>query len=286
MSWFPSARRASEPAVERPVLELSGPKLTLAFETLVSRSEEHGGIERYVAAVQLKSRMFREALTGKPAGELELAAVRSLCAFIATARRRAGAYLEPAGFDRLRQAIGRLLEGLEDTSTTDARIGAFCAAFPDDREHRWVRDLAAELLHGADAERYPLMSRWVWDARTNTGVLREIWHAADVDHIVIDIPDRYDTFLVLREELSQFLTANGVFRDVTDYVDLLTAQVYANYICEQGGNYLRADFATPEDPMLHTRRLLGLDGVNASGRSRLKAADGQAFVVEEVKLLD
>jgi hypothetical protein len=37
--------------------------------------------------------------------------------------------------------------------------------------------------------------------------------------------------------------------------------------------------------MLHTRRLLGLDGVNASGRSRLKAADGQAFVVEDVKLL-
>jgi hypothetical protein len=286
MSWFPTAQRAPVPAVERPVLELSGPKLALAFETLVSRSEEHGGIERYVAAVQLKSRMFREALAGKPAGELDLATVRGLCAFASTVRRRAAAYLEPGGFDRLREAIVRLLDGMDDTSTTDARVAAFCAAFPDDREHRWVRDLAAELLHGADPERYPLMSRWVWDARTNTGVIREIWHAADVDHIVIDVPDRYDTFLVLREELSQYLTANGVFRDVTDYVDLLTAQVYANYICEQGGHYLRADFATPEDPMLHTRRLLGLDGVNAGGRTRLKAADGQAFVVEDAKLLD
>ena len=93
-----------------------------------------------------------------------------------------------------------------------------------------------------------MMSRWVWDARANTGVIREIWHALDVDHIVIDIPDSYDTFLVLREELSQYLTTNGVFRDVTDYVDLLTAQVYANYICEQGGTYLRTDFAAPEDP--------------------------------------
>lgn len=286
MSWFPTAKRASVPVAERPVLELSGPKLSLAFETLVSRAEEHGGVERYVAAVQLKSRMFREALADQPAGALDLAAVRSLCAFIATVRRRAGAYLEPAGFEPLRAAVAGLLEGREDTTTTDARIAAFCAAFPDDREHRWVRDLAAELLHGADPERYPLMSRWVWDARTNTGVIREIWHAADVDHIVIHVPDRYDTFLVLREELSQFLTANGVFRDVTDYVDLLTAQVYANYIGEQGGHYLRADFATPEDPMLHTRRLLGLDGVNTHGRSRLKAADGQAFVVEDVKLLD
>jgi hypothetical protein len=29
--------------------------------------------------------------------------------------------------------------------------------------------------------------------------------------------------------------------------------------------------------MLHTRRLLGLDGVGADGRTRLKAVDGQAF---------
>jgi hypothetical protein len=58
------------------------------------------------------------------------------------------------------------------------------------------------------------------------------------------------------------------------------AQVYAGYIGERGGTYLRADFATPEDPMLHTRRILGLDGVNPEGRSRLKALDGRAEVVE------
>jgi len=286
MAWFPAAKPPAEPAASRPVLELSGPKLALAFQILVARSEEHGGVERYVAAIQLKSRMFREALADQPVERIELTTMRGLCAFIATVRRRAGPYLEPGGFDLLREALPRLLDGREDTSTTDARVAAFCAAFPDDREHRWVRDLAAELLHGVDPERYPLMSRWVWDARANTGVIREIWHAADVDHMVIDIPDRYETFLVLREELSQFLTANGVFRDVTEYVDLLTAQVYANYICEQGGQYLRTDFATPEDPMQHTRRLLGLDGVGANGRTRLKAADGQAFVVEDVKLLD
>ena len=90
---------------------------------------------------------------------------------------------------------------------------------------------------------------------------------------------------LLSEELSQFVTANGMFRDVTYYVDLLTAQVYANYICEQGGTYLRADFATPGDPMQHTRRLLGLDGVDAKGRTRLKVVDGQAFVVEDAKLI-
>ncbi|HZP93506.1 MAG TPA: hypothetical protein VFB20_11590 [Burkholderiales bacterium] len=274
----------SQPA--RQTLELSGPKLALALEILVSHSEEHGGIERYVEAVQLKSRLFREALADGGGRDLDLSTLKVLCAHVATARRRVGRYLEPSRFDRLREAVARLLAGREDTSGADRRMAEFCACFPDDRAHRWVRDLAAEFLHNVDPERYPLMSRWVWDARTNTGVLREIWHGPEVDHIVIDVPDRYETFLVLREELSRFLTTNGVYRDVTEYVDLLTAQLYAIYISEQGGNYLRADFATPEDPMQHTRRLLGLDGVAAGGRLRLKAVDGQAVVVEEAKLPD
>jgi hypothetical protein len=130
------------------------------------------------------------------------------------------------------------------------------------------------------------MCRWVWDAQANTGVIREIWHAEDVDQVTIEVPARYGTYLVLREELAQYLAANGFFRDAPQYVDLLTAQVYADYIGEQGGTYLRADFSSPEDPVHHTRRLLGLDGIKAQGRTRLKALDGEAFVVDNVKLLD
>ncbi len=129
------------------------------------------------------------------------------------------------------------------------------------------------------------MKRWVWDAKANTGVLREMWHGAS-DSERIDVPDTYATFLMLREELAQFLTDNGVFRDVLFYVDMLTAQVYANYISAQGGAYLRTDFTAAEDPMHHTRRMLGLDGVRpGSNRTRLKAIDGEAFVIEDVKLL-
>jgi hypothetical protein len=260
-------------SARRPTLELSGPKLALAFETLVAGADEQGGVERYVAAVQLRSKLFRDSLDG----DIELATVKTLCAHMATVRRRVGPYLDPSRFEPLRKAIARLIEGREDTSTADRRIAGFCGSFPDDREHRWARDFAAEILHNLDPERYPLMTRWVWDAGANTGVIREIWHGHDVDGITIEVHDGYETFIALREELSQFLTANGVFRDVLDYVDVLTAQVYANYIREQGSAYLRADFATPEDPMLHTRRLLGLDGVGADGRTRLKAVDGQVF---------
>jgi hypothetical protein len=256
-------------------LDLSGPKLKLALEALVSRAEEQGGVEAYVEAVKIKSALFAQTL----GGDFDLKAFRTLCAHMATVRRRIGRYAEPESFHEVRERIFSLLKST-DTATADARIGKFCAAFPADREHRWVRDLAAELLHYADPERYPLMTRWVWDARANTGVIREIWHAEDIDGISLEVPDDYATFLVLREELAQYLAANGVFRDVLYYVDVLMAQVYAGYIGERGGTYLRADFATPEDPMLHTRRILGLDGVNPSGKTKLKAVDGRAEIVQ------
>jgi hypothetical protein len=277
-------RAVAVPDLERPRLELSGPKLGLALERLVTGTEEHGGVERYVEALRLKSAAFRQALG--EAAALELAAFKTLCALIATVRRRVGPYLTPDRFPALRANVARLLEGREDTSTTDERVMAFCRAFPQDREHRWVHDLAGEILHNVDPERYPLMCRWVWDAQANTGVIREIWHAENVDQVTIEVPARYGTYLVLREELSQYLTSNGFFRDVMHYVDLLTAQVYADYIGEQGGTYLRTDFSSPEDPVHHTRRLLGLDGIKARGRTRLKAVDGEAFVVDNMKLLD
>lgn len=266
--------------LDRPRLELSGPKLKLALESLVARAEEQGGVEAYVEGLKLKTRIVREAFEGGP----ELRPFRIACAHMATVRRRIGAYASPEKFDYMKKQVSGLLEGAGDTSTTDARMAAFCGAFPEDREHRWVRDLAAEILHGVDPERYPLMTRWVWDARANTGVIREIWFG-DIDHVTLDVPDGYATFLGLREELAQYLAQNGVYRDVLFYVDVVLAQVYADYIGERGGQYLRTDFATPEDPMLHARRILGLDGVSGNGRTKLKAADGRAVIVEDPKLL-
>jgi hypothetical protein len=271
-----------ERAPERPHLDLSGPKLIRAFERLIDGTEEHGGIERHVDALKLKAQVFQQALgEGNPC---TLEQFKALCALMSSVRRRIGPHLEVPLFSVMRANIAALVDGIADTRHTDARIGQFCAAYPDDRKHRWVRDLAAEILHYVDPERYPLMCRWVWDARTNTGALREIWHAEDIDRVVIDVPDRYGTFVMLREELAGFLTKNGVFRDVLQYVDLLTAQIYGDYVSEQGSDYLRASFNTPSDPMQYTRRVLGLDGVDAKGRTRLKAADGKAVVIDELKL--
>jgi hypothetical protein len=269
--------------VERPVLDLSADALRSALQQMIVGSDEHGGIERYIDAVKLKSDMFQQALVDVDDGDLELETFKGLCTFMSTVRRRIAPWLNTESFEVIRGALPGLFD---DTETVDARVQAFCEYFPGDKKHRWVRDLATEVLHNCDPERYPLMNRWVWDARANTGVLREIWHAENIDHITIQVADGYGTFLMLREELSQFLSDNGFFRDILYYVDVLCAQIYAQYICEQGGSYLRADFSAPEDPMQHTRRLLGLDGVRpGDGKTRLKSIDGEAFVLDDGHLL-
>jgi hypothetical protein len=203
-------------------------------------------------------------------------------------RRRIGAWLGNNGFAILHERLRGLLDGWSDLATTDKRMNEFVAAFPQDREHRWVRDLASEVLHFTASDRYPLMTRWMWDARVNTGVLREIWHSDRVDAGTIRVDDNFATFQTLREELEGFLTGNGVFRDLPFYVDLLCAHVYAAYINDKGGQYLRGDFCgqAKEDSMAHTRRLLGLDAVDTeSGRTRLKLIDGEAYVLGEQRRL-
>lgn len=265
---------------DRPVLHLSGPELRAALERLIRACESLGGVEHFSAALKLKANAFQELLGDSRVARLERGDFEGLCDFMATVRRKIGPLLDGHGWRPVRSAITDLLDGAQDATTTDARIAQFCStleALPagkaarlaegagERRTLRFLRDLAAELLHNCYPEHYPLMHRWVWDNRANTGVLREIWHGDNVDHMLIDVPDGYETFLMLREELSQFLSDNGIFRDMLWYVDLLTAQVYADYIGEQGGAYLRTDFASEGDPLEHTRRILGLDGRRRKG---------------------
>ena len=279
-------QRDVQPTPEPVRLELSGPRLEASLARLTAGCELHGGIERYVEALKLKSTLFRDALgpNGEGTASLEPEAFKGLCTFMATVRRRIAPWLERPDFDAVREALSQLVTVIGNTAATDRALAAFPAGFVRGEPERWVRDLAAEVLHQLSPERFPLMNRWVWDTTTNTGVLREIWFGQEQDPAHIDVPDVYATYLTLREELSGFLTASGFFRDVIYYVDLLTAQVYAEYICEQGGSYLRTDFSAEDDPLQYTRRLLGLDGVRpGTRRTRLKTIDGKAFVLADAQ---
>ncbi|MGJ4898365.1 MULTISPECIES: hypothetical protein [unclassified Bradyrhizobium] len=289
MMWPITSHRGkavAEPT--RPVLDLSGPRLRRAFENLVESADDAGGVERYVGALALKASLFEEVLGKGRVSELTEAEFCDLATFITPVRRRVGAWLGRNGFAAMRSRLEVLLCGWSDLGTTDQRVAAFVTSFPADREHRWSRDLAAELLHFTAPDRYPLMTRWMWDARVNTGVLREIWYDEDAEAGTIAVGDGLATFTMLREELEGFLQANGVFRDLAFYVDLLCAHTYANYINDKGGQFLHADFCGgfKADAMAHTRRLLGLDAVDTeSGRTRLKLIDGRAYVLGQPRLL-
>ena len=271
----------------RPVLELSGPRITSSFEKLLNASDNQGGVEAFVTAIKFKKAVFEEALKVSNLPNLNEETFLGLCAFIAPVRRRIGSWIQSKDFSNLHTFLSDLLTGVREGSDVDSRIKTFCGQFPEDSSHRWVRDLAAEFLHFSDMEQYPLMTRWVWDQSANTGVIREIWYADDIDHINLNIPDNYETHLVLREELSQFLASNGVFRDVLYYLDLLLAQIYADYISEQGGSFLRADFSSELDPLEFTRRMLGVDGIDPdTGRTRVKLASGERFKLNDPEMMN
>ncbi len=271
-----AAAVATPPAIE---LDLSGPALKVALGALLSSCEDDGGIERYVQAVKFKMSLFKEAFAERGDG-LTPEKFAKLCMFMPTVRRRIGDYLEAEKFPDLMAAIKPLFVD----GDANAKIAAFESKFPSGKKFRWVRDLAGEILHNTDPERYPLMTRWVWDIKANSGVLREIWHGDDVDNLRINIVDDYEFYLKLREEICGYLTDNGVYSDVLQYADLLCAQIYAGYIAAQGGTFLKADFAAKQDPVIFTRRLLGLDGVKAKSNLTLSPdiIEGQASETQTI----
>ncbi len=184
--------RNSSQDIERPVLDLSADILRRSLQAMVAGSNDHGGIERYIDAVKLKSKMFQQALVNIESGELDIEAFKGLCTFMATVRRRIGPWLNEDSFKQVREGLQELFIS---TDSVDARIAQFCSLFPDDKVIAGCATLQRKCCTTAIRNAYPLMNRWIWDAKANTGVIREIWHADDVDHITIHVGDGYGTYL-------------------------------------------------------------------------------------------
>lgn len=96
--------------IERPVLDLSADALRVALQQMIAGSEEHGGIERYIDAVKLKSVMFQQALENIESGDLDIEAFKGLCTFMSTVRRRIGPWLPEDSFTVVRTALAELFD--------------------------------------------------------------------------------------------------------------------------------------------------------------------------------
>ena len=264
------------PLQNTPVLHLDGARLRDAFESMAKAAESLGGVEVLINAVNGKANLFQRTFS-PPLTDLQQPQLLDACSLMPTVRRRLKLALENYDFQFLRQTITVLAEDVS-IDCVDERMAQVTDAFPVTKEYRWVRDLAAEIIHYTNPDMYPLMTRWVWDKTANTGVLREIWFKEYQDEY-LDIPDGVQTHLVLRSELEEFLRTAGVYADVPIMIDLLSAWIYAEYIGLQGGSFLKTEFSSSDASISHAIRMLGLDaGKSADGRSRLITADGRRHI--------
>ena len=245
---------------------------------MVKSAEKLGGIEIIIDGLNGKSILFQSTFSDHNTISFE-SDFYSACAFMPTVRRRLKFALEKHGFSLIWDSIQHLLDEVT-IENVDNRIEQLFLALATSKKDRWVRDLAAEVLHFCDPDKFPLMTRWIWDISSNSGVLREIWFT-DHDHEQIKVPNGIQTHLELRRELLGFLKDCGVFANQNLTVDVLFAWIYSDYIGNQGGSFLRTEFNSSGMPFGYALRMLGLDTAYCSGKTRLLLPGGKRYQLAE-----
>lgn len=281
MLWNP---KRPEPAPERdPIAPVP---LPVAFDeallrrhmtTLLEAVQGDGGIAAYLDALAAKQRFVAGLLAAEALGDLDEARIEALLGVVFTARRRLFPVLAELGAAATAGALRTLLYGAAPLA---ARMGDFVSGLPirdgEDREargraarlRRAAHDLAAEALHFVDPSRYPLMTRWVWDASTMSGALREFVQGADqASGLPLDM--RPETFEAARGWIAGEIEAQGVYRDIPFWVDLVEAAAYAHYFRAMTGGVLGSDFGRTGGPEESVKKLLGIEPERRGGRSRV-----------------
>jgi hypothetical protein len=286
MLWF---RKGAKPAqVPVPADGIAPQPLPVAFDAqrfrvhygaLVAAAEAGGGIETHLAALGAKRDACAAALARAAGAGLALEEIERLLGYAFTARRRLYPALAALGAERVSALVARLAAG---PGRFVERLQAFVDAMPGavsaDREalraaarlRRATWDFAAELAHYGDPERYPLMTRWVWDAATQSGALREFVRGADAMR-EIPFTNEPGTFEAARRWLAGELAGAGHYRDIPLWVDLVQAQAYLGYVRSVAEGSLGGDFGRGTPPHEQLAKLLGIDG-GPHGRPRVKKA--------------
>lgn len=114
-----------------------------------------------------KQRTLAPALTAESLTDGSAAALRPILSHIFATRRRENDLLVSLGAPALAAAIGNLIHG---AGSIEERFRAFDEALAA-VEAPVRRDLAGEVLHFGDPDRYWLWSRWMWDPEARTGAL-------------------------------------------------------------------------------------------------------------------
>jgi hypothetical protein len=245
--------------------------------TLLEAARVDGGAETYVDNLGAKQRLFGELLGEDAIGSLDEAGLESLLEVVFTARRKLHPVVAEMGSGEMVAALRDLLHGRDPLAD---RMSGFIARLPirhgEGREararaarlRRAAHDFAAEALHFLDPVRYPLMARWVWDDSTSSGALREFVDNPDQAN-QLPLDTRPETFEAARTWIAGEIEAQGVYRDVPLWVDLVEAAAYAHYFRSMTGGVLGSDFSRAGGPEENIKKLLGIDTARRRGKSRI-----------------
>lgn len=137
----------------------------LMEEALKKISEED--LKAILLELQQKSERFQVLLAHDSLPRLEEAQLRDLFKSIFSTRRKTGLMVNARSIPMLKYRIAELLHG---GGRVEQRFNTFCGSFPS-LDERIRSDLASELLHFTNPERYWLWTKWMWDPKTKTGAL-------------------------------------------------------------------------------------------------------------------
>ncbi len=290
MLWFKKRPEADDSAGDdvitpiEPAVAFDTTHFQQKFSLLRKNAEETIGVEQMVAALQAKHEMFARALARDAIGQLTEDDVETLLDTVFSARRRLYPVLAGQGHDKTLEAMRDLLYGKGKLAD---RLDRFVASIPENadgnreerkqagKNRRAAWDFAAEMLHFSMPERYPLMSRWVWDQQTQSGALREFIRGNDsmADLVLGSSPEVFEG---ARVWLAAQLSDQGLYRDLPFWVDLVLAQAYAEYFRSMAEGMLSADFGRGITPGEHVQKFLGIDSPAKEGASRVRREVRQA----------
>ena len=248
--------------------EILGMKLS-SLRAAISEAGGVDGLETFIEALRNKHEVF-VGILGK--GEaIDGSDLRTLGGLVFPVRRK----LAPI----LTQREGGLLQGVRELLASelsvDDRLHGFATLAGEDRKlRRALWDFAAEILHFREPEAMPLASRWVWDAGTTTGALREFIQGNDtLRHIPIG--ENVAAIEGARLWFYDALGEEGFYRDLPFVTDLVWAQAYSDYArsLSMGMGMIDAQFGAQQDPLELVVKILGID----APKGRLKAVPDETL---------
>lgn len=222
-------------------------------ETLAKVSTEV--LAEIASDLAVKSRRFAELLEPGRLARADRDDLFCMFRLIFSARRKADAILDEVGPATLATAIEDLLRGADPLTVRFERFQGVLESFP-----QAAFEVPSEILHFTYPERHWLWTRWMWDAKPETGALALVTE----DDFDLDALTPGDTYMRVGQAVA-FVSETGQgagfssFDDSPFAVDVFLACVYAVYMYTVLRLRMTQEFnrIVPQQPEL-VRRLLGV----------------------------